>query len=310
MDDRWRGPRYLRLRPDVSLRSHDSAITVGSQGAGIAEIEVDGEAARCLALLLPVLRRGTAVDDVCASLETKEGCSPASIVEALNFLHEAGLLFGYEREEQGAHAARLSLITSRPQSRLDRIAASSVLVVGMSELSAAVVDGLGKGGVRYIDHCGPSGDLRERLGPIDLCVSVNMPEARVHAMNRACVHERVPFAYAWWAGLKAWFGPVSIPRVTPCFACINTGLGRIPYPLAEEHERRAGSAPMVQAAGYRMAGVLVDLLAGVRMPAVLSMCHEMDLITGESISHRTLKNPRCEVCSRLADNPEAASVNV
>ncbi|MFB2979558.1 hypothetical protein [Microseira sp. BLCC-F43] len=295
--------KYIGLRPDVEIKEAKAFLS----GKEIGEIELDSESQPVLLALLTLLDGTRTVAGIVAELQSKE-IAEAAVISCLNFLLESGFIYQFSRSKDIYIAANYAWRSPNPEEILNKLAQAQVLLQGQQNFCQLIAEGLTRSGVgtKVI----PTSEEWETFASLaDLIILFGETGEQVLAVNSWCVKNNKPLIVGWWKNFTISFGPILVPGVTACQACIYERQGNIAYPdLANTCQ--AGSYPMVVSAANLLAGICAEFLSGAGLSRALTSIHEIDIRSVTFADYPALKNPRCRVCSRLKTYPEGAVIDV
>ncbi|GET42334.1 ThiF family adenylyltransferase [Microseira wollei] len=294
--------KYIGLRPDVEIKEAKAFLS----GKEIGEIELDSESQPVLLALLPLLDGTRTVAGIVTELQSKE-IAEAAVISCLNFLLESGFIYQFSRSQDIYIAANYAWRSPNPEEILDKLAQAQVLLQGQQNFCQLIADGLTGAGVgtKVI----PTSEEWETFASFaDLIILFGESWEKVLAVNSWCVKNNKPLIVGWWKNFTVSFGPILVPGVTACQACIYERQGNIAYPDIS-NTCQAGSYPMVVSAANLLAGICLEFLSGAGLSRALTSIHEIDIRTVTFADYPALKNPRCRVCSRLKTYPEGAVID-
>lgn len=313
--------KYIGLRPDVEIKvTQTQEAKAFLESKEIAEIELDSESHPVFLAVLPLLNGTKTVASIITAVKPI-GIAEEATISCLNFLLESGFVYQFSRLEDSYQAANYAWRTNEPQEILDQLAKVKVIVQGQQKFCTLIAEGLTKSGIESVKIIPNSANETEpnltNINPeweawasqADLIILFGEPWQQVLAINAWCVKNHKPLIVGWWKNFTVSFGPVLVPRVTACQACIHERQGNIPYPDITPSDSQAGSVPMVLSAANLLAGIAIEFLSGAGLSRALTSIHEIDLRRASFTSYPALKNPRCRVCSRLKTWPEGSVID-
>ena len=294
--------KYIGLRPDVEIKEAKAFLS----GKEIGEIELNSESQPAFLALLPLLDGTRTVEGIVTALQSKK-IGESAVISCLNFLLESGFIYQFWQPQDIYIAANYAWRSPNPQEILDKLAQAQVLLQGQHNFCQLIAQGLTGSGVR--SQIIPTSEEWESFASLaDLIIVFGETWEQVLAVNSWCVKNHKPLIVGWWNKFTITFGPILVPGVTPCQACIGERQGKVPYPdLANTCQ--AGSYPMVLSAANLLAGICAEFLSGAGLSRALTSIHEIDLRSFTFAAYPALKNPRCRVCSRLKVYPEGAVID-
>lgn len=295
--------KYIGLRPDVEIKEAKAFLS----GKEIGEIELDSESQPAFIALLPLLDGTRTVEGIVTALQSKI-ISEAAVISCLNFLLESGFIYQFGRPQDIYIAANYAWRSPNPQEILDKLAQAQVLLQGQHYFCQLIAEGLTGSGVQ--SKIIPTSEKWESFASqADLIILFGESSERVLAVNSWCVKNHKPLIVGWWKKFTVTFGPILVPGVTACQACIYERQGNVPYPDTLPSTPQAGSYAMVVSAANLLAGICVEFLSGAGLSRALTSIHEIDLLSVNFAAYPALKNPRCRVCSRLKTYPEGSVID-
>lgn len=329
MTDDLSSDTYVCLRPEVTISlDGDPGGRAFLGDTELGTFDLDGEARSVLQSLLPLLKTGCSVGAITEHLE-QQGFEREQALSGIEFLIAAGFTFRSTGAYPLHECAHYAWVTSQPEEILDRIAASSVAVLGEKKACEAVVDGLESGGIEGVRHLPTPAPLNadspgsfDELNPeipssygskaflrqATLVVMFGESLETARLVNRWCVSEERPLKVGLWQNDTVTLAPTYVPGVTPCLACWK--MERSGALQSEDSSCRSGTTPMIKSAAHLLAGQCVEYLSGTSDADSLQDGHEIDLRTASFSTFSVLRDPRCDVCSRLDSWPEQATLNV
>ena len=295
--------KYIGLRPDVEIKETKAFLS----GKEIGEIELDSESQPVLLALLPLLDGTRTVAGIVTELHSKK-IAEAAVISGLNFLLESGFIYQFYRNQDIYQAANYAWRSQNPEEILNKLAQAQVLLQGQQNFCQLIAQGLTGSGVR--SQVIPTSEEWETFASVaDLIILFGETWEQVLRVNSWCVKHNKPLIVGWWKKFTVSFGPILVPGVTACQACIYERQGNIPYPDLSPSIPQAGSYPMVLSVANLLAGICAEFLSGAGLSRALTSIHEIDLRSVTFAEYPALKNPRCRVCSRLKKYPEGALID-
>ena len=299
--------KYIGLRPDVEIKFEQQEVKAFLEGKEIADIELDCESHLVFLALLPLLNGTETVEAIITALQSK-GIAKEAVISCLYFLLESGFIYQHSRSGDIYQAASYAWRSPNPQEILDKLSLSQVLLQGQENFCQLIAAGLTGSGMRSLKILPASDEWEIFASNADLIILFGETWEQVLTVNSWCVKNRKPLIVGWWKKFTVSFGPILVPGVTACQACIYERQLNIPYPDLS-NTCGAGSYPMVLSAANLLAGIGVEFLSGAGLSRALTSIHEIDLRGVTFASYPALKNPRCRVCSRLKTYPEGAVID-
>lgn len=295
--------KYIGLRPDVEIEEAKAFLS----GKEIGEIELDAESKPVLLALLPLLDGTRTVAGIITELQSKK-IDETAVISCLNFLLESGFIYHFSQPEDIYIAANYAWRSHNPEEILNKLAQAQVLLQGQQNFCQLIAQGLSASGVKV--KVIPTSEEWETFASLaDLIIAFGETWEQVLAVNSWCVKNNKPLIVGWWKKFTISFGPILVPGVTACQACIYERQGNSPYPDLSPSIPQAGSYPMVVSAANLLAAIGVEFLSGAGLSRALTSMHEIDLRSVTFAAYPALKNPRCRVCSRLKTYPEGAVID-
>lgn len=156
-------------------------------------------------------------------------------------------------------------------------------------------------------HIQDEEDLERAVGDASFVVlCANSPAQMNEWMDRYAVRHRVPWLRAGYAHTAALCGPLLVPGVTACQACVSRGAheGYLDdLPLADEINRRsqvASFGPINGIAASIAANEVVSFLGGINpRPGTFGAILALDALTLEAQRLPVERDPSCPRCSHL-----------
>lgn len=305
--------KYIGLRPDVEIKvTHTQEAKAFLESKEIAEIELDSESHPVFLAVLPLLNGTKTVASIIAKLQPI-GIAEEATISCLSFMLESGFVYQFSLLQDSYQAANYAWRTNDPQEIIDQLAKVKVIIQGQENFCDRIAEGFLKSGIESVkiipNLTNISPEWEAWASQTDLIILFGEPWQQVLAINTWCVKNHKPLIVGWWKNFTVSFGPVLVPRVTACQACIHERQGNIPYPDITPSDSQAGSIPMVLSAANFLAGLAIEFLSGAGLSRALTSIHEIDLRRASFTSYPALKNPRCRVCSRLKTWPEGSVID-
>ena len=248
-------------------------------------------------LVCPLIDGVRTTDDIVAAL--KGDTSPAEVYFAIATLEKRAFIEEVQPEIPASESAFWSACGVNVVTARERLAACPVRVesVGLVDADAAA-DALRGAGVTVLE----SGD--ERAASLVVVVTDDYRHRAIEELDERCRAESVPLALVKPVGWLPWLGPILLPQVGPCVACLVDRV-RLNYAADTLIESTTGRVPVTAVASLpasltailsRFAIEIAKWIALDGESAMVAGLYSQSLVSLDLKRHAVNARPQCTRC--------------
>lgn len=287
--------RHPRFKPHIRIdRVEGAGVLVLSEAR---QLVLQG---RLYELVMPALD-GRPVEDVCRELQ--RDASPAQVFHTIRQLENRGFLCEGNGQSPTTADALWTIQDLKPETVAERLATTTLSVIGLGVETDAISKQLLDSGVRIDDQ----GDLR-------LVLTDSYLNRDLEKFNAEALSDGRPWLLAKPNGVAFWLGPVFRPGKTACWECLAQRI-RANFPVVgfldeilEDGQSAAtdlvrAPALMATALGLTATTVINWIARDGDLEFLDNQLCTLNLLNLQSDTHAIVQQPACYGCGE--DGPQA-----